>query len=117
MMIINAFLEEKSPESLIPGDIVDIQGNVLGRHGGLPLYTVGQRKGLGLAAGMPLYVVALDAANNKLIVGNNDAVFAAQLIAEDLNYIAMDELTQPLVAAAKIRYSAKEAAGPDYTNV
>ncbi len=105
-----AFLAEKAPESLRPGEIVDTRGRVLGRHRGLPLYTVGQRKGLGLAAGTPLYVVALDRERNRLVVGGAAEVFAHELIADDLNFIAMDELSTPVTAAAKIRYSAREAA-------
>ncbi|MDR3592975.1 MAG: tRNA 2-thiouridine(34) synthase MnmA [Negativicutes bacterium] len=104
-----AFLQEKAPASLIPGEIVDTRGRVLGRHRGLPLYTVGQRKGLGLAAGTPLYVVALDSVHNRLIVGGAQDVFGSGLIAEDLNFIAMDELAGPITAAAKIRYSARTA--------
>jgi tRNA-specific 2-thiouridylase len=104
-----SFLAEKAPASLRPGDIVDTRGRVLGRHSGLPLYTVGQRKGLGIAAGRPLYVVALDTDRNQVVVGDDSDVFASELIAGDLNYIAFDELTGPLAATAKIRYSAREA--------
>jgi len=104
-----AFLEEKAPESLRPGEIVDTQGRILGRHRGLPLYTVGQRKGLGLASGTPLYVVALDSDSNRLVVGGAGDVFASELIADDLNFITMDRLAEPITASAKIRYSAREA--------
>lgn len=104
-----SFLAEKAPASLKPGDIVDTRGRVLGRHKGLPLYTVGQRKGLGIAAGRPLYVVALDTDRNQVIVGDDNDVFASELVAGDLNYIAFDDLTAPLTAAVKIRYSAREA--------
>lgn len=105
-----AFLADKAPESLKPGNIVDTAGRVLGCHRGLPLYTVGQRKGLGLTAGRPLYVVALDSDGNELIVGDDNDVFAGELIAADLNLIAVDELTAPLACTAKIRYSARAAA-------
>jgi len=103
------FLAEKAPESLKPGDIVDTRGNVLGRHKGLPLYTVGQRKGLGLAAGRPLYVVALDTERNQVVVGDDEDVFADELIAGDLNLIAFDNLPDRIEATVKIRYSAREA--------
>ncbi|MBP2652972.1 MAG: tRNA-specific 2-thiouridylase mnmA [Firmicutes bacterium] len=103
------FLAEKAPKSLKSGNIVDTNGNIIGRHQGLPLYTVGQRKGLGLAAGKPLYVVELDVERNQIIVGNNDDVFASELIAEDLNYIAFDNLNKPMNALVKIRYNASEA--------
>jgi tRNA-specific 2-thiouridylase len=104
-----SFLAERSPAALRPGNIVDTAGNVLGRHQGLPLYTVGQRKGLGLAAGKPLYVVALHYAKNEVVVGENQEVFAGGLIADDLNFIAFDTLEKPMAVLAKIRYSAKEA--------
>ncbi len=64
----NLLLEEQ-PESLRPGPIVDQQGQEIGRHAGLPLYTIGQRKGIGVAAGQPLYVTRLDVARNAVIVG------------------------------------------------
>ncbi|CUH97417.1 tRNA-specific 2-thiouridylase MnmA [Propionispora sp. 2/2-37] len=103
------FLEERVPESLRPGNIVDIQGRVLGRHKGLPLYTVGQRKGLGLAVGKPLYVVALNTATNEVIVGSDQEVFGDSLIAGDLNLITMDTIERAIQVTAKIRYSAREA--------
>ena len=104
-----AFLEDKAPEVLKPGNIKDIHGKILGKHKGLPLYTVGQRKGLGIAAGRPVYVVALDYERNEVIVGSDDDVFADQLIAHDLNFITIDRIGAPLHVSAKIRYSAKES--------
>ncbi|MDU4960629.1 MAG: tRNA 2-thiouridine(34) synthase MnmA [Sporomusaceae bacterium] len=103
------YLGEHAPDSLKPGPIVDVDGCIIGRHAGLPLYTVGQRKGLGLAAGHPLYVVALDFEKNELIVGSDHDVFAGGLIAADLNWIMIDQLTDRLTAKAKIRYGAREA--------
>lgn len=104
-----SYLELKVPEALKPGDIVDMGGNVLGRHKGVPLYTIGQRKGLGIAAKSPLYVTGLDLANNKVIVGESKDVFADTLIAQDLNWIMVDALDAPLHIKAKIRYGAKES--------
>lgn len=104
-----SFLAENAPDSLKPGDIVDTNGKIVGRHQGLPLYTVGQRKGLGLAAGKPLYVVELNYNKNTVVVGDNNEVFATELIAEDLNFIAFDTLDASLRSYAKIRYSAQEA--------
>lgn len=103
------FLEDKAPEALKAGNIVDTHGKILGRHKGLPLYTIGQRKGLGIAAGRPLYVVALDYDRNQVIVGADDDVFADELIAHDLNFITFDKLEDRMNVAAKIRYSAKES--------
>ena len=104
-----AFLEEKVPQALKPGNIIDTHGRILGRHKGLALYTVGQRKGLGIAAAKPFYVIALDNDKNELIVGSDEDVFASKLIANDLNFINVDLLTAPIMLAAKIRYSAREA--------
>lgn len=104
-----SFLEAKAPESLQPGNFVDTHGRIVGRHKGLPLYTVGQRKGLGLAAGYPLYVVALDPDRNEVVVGSDQDVFSREFIAGDLNFIAVDQLAAPVAVAAKIRYSAREA--------
>jgi tRNA-specific 2-thiouridylase len=105
-----AFLGEKAPEALKPGNIVDTKGNILGHHGGLPLYTIGQRKGLGIAAGRPLYVVEINTERNEVVVGDNNEVFGSELIAGDLNWISIDNLDKPLETAAKIRYSATPAA-------
>ena len=103
------FLREHAPQSLRPGDIVTQGGEVLGRHEGLPFYTIGQRKGLGIAATHPLYVVEIDAAHNRVVVGPHEAVYASELLADDLNWIAIDGLTAPLQVQAKIRYAAHEA--------
>lgn len=103
-----AYLKAKAPHILKPGDIVDVNGNKLGRHEGVPLYTVGQRKGLGIAAAHPLYVVGLDVKCNRVIVGENKDVFAKGLVAKDLNFITRDDFTEKFVTTAKIRYGAKE---------
>ena len=102
-----AYLKAKAPHILKPGDIVDVNGNKLGRHEGVPLYTVGQRKGLGIAAAHPLYVVGLDVKRNRVIVGENKDVFAKGLVAKDLNFITRDDFTEKFVTTAKIRYGAK----------
>ena len=103
-----AYLRAKEPECLVPGDIVDRAGHVLGHHEGVPLYTIGQRKGLGIAAPEPLYVVALDMEKNQVIVGGKDDVYAKGLIAGDLNWIAIDALTGPIRASVKVRYGKRE---------
>ena len=103
-----SFLADKSPGALKPGNIVDTQGNILGKHQGLPLYTIGQRKGLGIAAGKPLYVVELDYDKNLVVVGSDRDVFATELIAGDLNFITIDKLEQPMTVSAKIRYGMRE---------
>ena len=102
------FLHEKSPAALKPGAIVDLQGNILGKHQGLPLYTIGQRKGLGFATGKPLYVVELNYDSNQVIVGSNQDVFGSELIAGDLNLISIDKIDKPMIVSGKIRYGSRE---------
>ena len=104
-----AYLLQHRPEWQKTGDIVDTQGNVLGRHQGIAFYTVGQRKGLGIAAEHPLYVIGLDAAKNQVVVGSNNQVFANGLLADQLNWVAIANLEQPMEANVKIRYGAKES--------
>ena len=72
------------------------------------MYTIGQRKGLGIAAGKPLYVVELDYDKNQVVVGSDKDVFASELIADDFNFITIDSLEKPMTVSAKIRYGAKE---------
>jgi tRNA-specific 2-thiouridylase len=103
------FLRRRVSRGMEVGDIVDTQGRILGRHKGLPFYTVGQRKGLGLSAGKPLYVVELDRERNLMLVGEKEHVYATGLIADRSNWILMDEIHQPIRAKAKIRYSHREA--------
>lgn len=106
------FIEERvGAEKFKPGPIYDTEGNRVGTHEGLPNYTVGQRKGLGLALGYPVYVVRLDVENNALIVGRDNEVFQKNLIAKDNNFILFDKLTEEMEVEAKIRYSAPPAPG------
>ena len=92
-----------------PGKIVDNQGNVLGTHKGLIHYTIGQRKGLGIAHETPLYVVKLDAQNNLLVVGDEKDIFSKELYANNLNFTVDIKRDLPIKVNAKIRYGAKEA--------
>jgi len=103
-----SFLRRNVPRALIPGDIVDRRGNVLGRHAGLANYTIGQRKGLGLAVGEPLFVVALDAAHNRVIVGRAEELGQRELIAGAVNWIAGEPPRGEMRVIAKIRYRAAE---------
>ncbi len=103
------FLKERVPEAIVPGPILNTRGEVIGQHQGLPLYTVGQRKGLGLTTRRPMYVVELDVERNALIVGEAEETYRPGLIASDLNWIAIPELTEPRRCRAKIRRMAPEA--------
>ena len=102
------FLREEAQVESPPGPILDVDGRRLGTHQGLVNYTVGQRKGLGIAVGKPMYVIELDMERNALIVGDNNEVFARGLIAGDVNFILIAELKAPMTVRAKVRYHAKE---------
>ena len=92
-----------------PGPIMDRQGNVLGQHRGIEFYTVGQRKGLRISYGEPLYVTAIDKGRNAVIVGTREEVYGDELIASELNWISIERLERSVEVEAKIRYRHKEA--------
>ncbi len=85
------------------GEIVSDEGRTLGEHSGVHHFTVGQRRGLGIAAGEPLYVISTDAATQRVTVGPGDRLYRAGLIARDVNWISMDGLAAPSRAQVKIR--------------
>ncbi|PMB22609.1 tRNA 2-thiouridine(34) synthase MnmA [Fischerella thermalis] len=86
------------------GDIVDMNGKVLGQHDGVHHYTIGQRKGLGIAAAEPLYVIALDAVNNKVIVGDRTKATQPECTVNRVNWVAIAEPASPIRAEVQIRY-------------
>lgn len=86
------------------GDIVDQQGRVLGQHDGVHHYTIGQRKGLGIAAPEALYVVGLDAATNRVIVGDRNCADKSECTAAQVNWVSIAEPTAPIRAQVQIRY-------------
>lgn len=98
------FLRQHGAE-LTPGDFVDKDGRVLGRHKGLPCYTSGQRKGLGVAAGKHVYVVRKNGANNTILLGDDADLFSAALTASRVNWIAGEAPAAPVRCTAKTRYS------------
>jgi tRNA-uridine 2-sulfurtransferase len=93
----------------IPGPILNDQGLEIGRHRGIGYYTIGQRKGLGIASGQPLYVKEIDPLRNAVIVGERDGVYEDNLIASHLNWVGIDRIDGPLNLSAKIRYRYEEA--------
>ena len=117
---IERYLAEDRPERpaplvqiqgrLAPGEIVTTSGEVVGRHQGIHRYTVGQRRGLGISAPDPLYVVHVDAKNNRVVVGGSDALLRAAMLVERVNWIAIESLAEPLRVSVKIRSRAEEAA-------
>lgn len=101
----HSFLLEKLGESIEPGPILDREGRVLGTHQGIPFYTVGQRRGLRLAVGRPLYVVEIDRAKNAIIVGEEEEVYGHTFTADSVNWIASPRLSPSFSAYVKIRYN------------
>ncbi len=100
-----AFLTAYTGKELEPGDFLNTQGQVVGRHRGAVCYTIGQRKGLGLAMGEPVYVCAKDMVAKTVTVGPNEALFSRELWAKDWVFFPFEQLTEPLAVTAKIRHS------------
>jgi tRNA-specific 2-thiouridylase len=88
-----------------PGNFVDLDGNVIGRHQGIIHYTIGQRKGLGLAMGHPVFVAAIRPDTNEVVIGENKDIFKKTLYANHLNFMAIEGLQDTMRAKGKIRYS------------
>ena len=103
------YVKKHSNKRIEEGYFVDTKGNVLGKHKGIINYTIGQRKGLGIAFGKPMFVLDINAKKNTVILGSNEDIFNKELIATDVNLISVDEIKEPLRVQAKIRYSAKPA--------
>ncbi|MBF0183043.1 MAG: tRNA 2-thiouridine(34) synthase MnmA [Magnetococcales bacterium] len=101
------FLRQSDPSMFQPGAIVDQQGAILGRHAGLARYTIGQRKGLGIAHAVPLYVLAIDRRQNRLLVGPESGLWQESLQVEKVNWLAEEPLCKPRRIAAQIRYAAE----------
>jgi tRNA-specific 2-thiouridylase len=103
------FLQRNSAAILQPGQIVTRNGTTLGEHNGLANYTIGQRKGLGLASAVPLYVLGKNAITNTLVVGTQEELGSLELTARDVNWVSGDAPAESFHAEVKIRYTAKEA--------
>ncbi len=103
-----SFIERYTGKTFAEGDFVDKNGVVLGRHRGMIRYTVGQRKGLGIALGKPAFVCAKCAATNTVTLGENADLFSKDLTAHDVNLIACDSIPTPIRVTAKIRYGQNE---------
>ncbi len=101
------FLKENVPdleERMRPGKFVSTEGKVLGRHEGTYNYTIGQRRGLGIALGTPAYVVALDAARNRVVIGDKEDLMKQSLLVRDLNITKYADITDGMVVDCRIRY-------------
>ncbi|MDP6439071.1 MAG: tRNA 2-thiouridine(34) synthase MnmA [Candidatus Brocadiia bacterium] len=104
------YLAERFPESVRPGPIVDGQGRVVGAHGGIAFYTVGQRKRLGVAAGERLYVLSVDARTATIVVGGRDEMRTDTVSVREVNWIAFEEAPGPVELNVRLRYREPEVA-------
>lgn len=102
------FVGARMPQSSEPGPIIDCEGKTLGSHRGILSYTIGQRRGMGISAGEPLYVTRIDAERNAIIVGSKADVYGDELAASNLNWIEIDALKRPIEVKARIRYRHRE---------
>jgi tRNA-specific 2-thiouridylase len=95
---------EEQGEKIRPGAILDLKGEKIGEHKGVPFYTVGQRRGLSIALGRPQYVVRIDAGKNAIYVGDNDDLLRSSFVVSNPNWIAFDALEKQIESQVKIRY-------------
>ncbi|OPY57434.1 MAG: tRNA-specific 2-thiouridylase MnmA [Pelotomaculum sp. PtaU1.Bin035] len=102
------FLQEKVAD-IKPGPFLNMDGEVIGKHKGIPFYTIGQRRGLGLAAGERLYVVRINTGDNTITLGPEEAILGTGLIAKDVNLILYGELTGSIEVEAQVRYNGRPA--------
>ena len=109
-----SFLRRYTGKAYPEGNYLDLDGNIVGRHKGAVCYTRGQRKGLGLAMGVPVYVCKKDMQANTVTVGPNDALFSSALRAKDWNWLPFPALTEAMNVTAKIRHSQQELAATVY---
>ncbi len=100
-----AFLEKWIPEKLRPGPIHDTHGNVIGHHKGVPLYTIGQRRGMGISHKNPLYVLSIDAADNHLVAGESENLLKSELLGRDAVWVSGHPPQEPIGAQVRIRYN------------
>ena len=102
------FLEENSEIKPKKGNIVHVNGKVLGKHNGLYNYTIGQRKGLGISYKEPLFVVGFNKEKNEVIVGEKDYIYKKEMIVKDVNLLLFDSIDEPMKVSVKTRYSSVE---------
>ena len=103
------FIQRRLGVSPVKGNFVDLKGRIIGEHQGITRYTIGQRKGLGIAFGKPMFVVKIDPEKNEVVLGEQGSEFSMGLLANQLNFIPFDTLDGELSVAAKVRYSARPA--------
>lgn len=102
------FIRKFSGADIQEGNFVDTDGNILGRHKGIIHYTIGQRKGLGIALGKPVFVVGKNIESNTVILGDESELMKSELMADDVNLISVERIDKPMRVTAKTRYNQKE---------
>lgn len=105
----SGFIQRETAKTYPAGNFVDLDGNVLGKHKGIIYYTVGQRKGLGIAFGKPMYVYSIDAEKNEVVLCENDALFQKTVYADDLNFMGIEKIENGMRLQGKIRYHHNKA--------
>jgi tRNA-specific 2-thiouridylase len=103
---IDRYLEAEDATDRLPGagEIIDTRGQVIGQHGGIQRYTIGQRRGIGISDERPLYVISLDAVKNQIVVGAQDELLSSEFTAAGVNWIPFEQPTGPVRADVRIRY-------------
>ena len=102
------FIERYTQKTFPKGNFIDKDGNILGEHNGIIRYTIGQRKGLGIALGVPAYVVSKNVAENTVTLGSNDDLFTDTVYGKEVNWVSIDCPKEPLKVKARVRYNQKE---------
>lgn len=101
------FITKEKPEKVKQGNFIDRKGNILGTHKGIVYYTIGQRRGLGIALGRPMFVTGINSKNNTITLGSEEEILKYALIAKEINFIPFDTLKEEMKVEAKIRYLSK----------
>ena len=102
------FIRQYTGKAYPEGNFVDTGGNILGRHKGIINYTIGQRKGLGLALPAPMYVYRIDVENNAVVLGYDKDLYTRELLIDDVNLISVEQFDNPIRCTVKIRYRQDE---------
>lgn len=108
------FIKYRTKKDFPHGPFVDKDGNTLGEHKGIICYTIGQRKGLGIALGHPAFVVSKDVKTNTVVLGENKDLFSKTLLCDDVNWISIENLAEPMRVSVKTRYKQKEVPATIY---
>ncbi len=103
------FIKENTIADMAKGNFVDIKGNILGEHQGIANYTIGQRKGLGIALGVPAYVTEIRKDTNEVVIGSNNDLFKTKVLIKDFNNVAFADIKGEMSVEGKLRYNQKKA--------